>query len=121
MNNFETVPLCEVVVTAPDPDWLLEFSKELVEERLAASVHHFTPVQSVYRWNGLLHVRSEGRASLHTRSAHVSEIVRRAKERHPYQVPSISARPIVDGSSDYLNWIKSETELAGASDRSRQP
>ena len=28
--------LCEVVITAPDPDWLYTFARALVEEGLAA-------------------------------------------------------------------------------------
>jgi hypothetical protein len=35
--------LCEVVITAPDPDWLYSFARKLVEDRLAASAHNFTP------------------------------------------------------------------------------
>lgn len=101
--------LCEVVITAPDPDWLRNFSRKLVEDGLCASVHNFTPVLSVYRWQGEIHERTEGRASLHTSRSRVAEIVERAKQEHPYEVPGISARPIVDGNADYLAWIASET------------
>jgi hypothetical protein len=38
--------LCEVVITAPDPDWLRRFTRELVDRRLGSSVHNFSPVQS---------------------------------------------------------------------------
>ena len=44
--------LCEVVITAPDPDWLMDFSRKLVEQRLCASAHNFAPVRSIYRWRG---------------------------------------------------------------------
>ena len=40
--------LCEVVITAPDPDWLYQFARTLVEDRLAASAHNFTPIRSIY-------------------------------------------------------------------------
>jgi periplasmic divalent cation tolerance protein len=101
--------LCEVVITAPDPNWLRDFTRTLVRERLCSSVHNFTPVQSTYRWRGEIHDRTEGRASLHTRRDLVPEIVRRAKETHPYEVPGISARPIYDGNPEYLAWIAAET------------
>jgi hypothetical protein len=29
--------------------------------------------------------------------------------RHPYEVPSVIAVPILDGSPAYLEWIRSET------------
>jgi periplasmic divalent cation tolerance protein len=69
----------------------------------------FTPVQSTYRWRGEIHDRTEGRASLHTRRDLIPEIVRRAKETHPYEVPGISAWPIYDGNPEYLSWIVAET------------
>jgi hypothetical protein len=40
--------LCEVPITAPDPDWLKDFSRKLIELRLCASAHNFAPVHSIY-------------------------------------------------------------------------
>jgi periplasmic divalent cation tolerance protein len=94
--------LCEVVITAPDPDWLKDFSRKLVEQRLRASAHNFAPVQSIYE-------RTEGRVSLHTRRDRMMEIVALAKQEHPYEVPGISTRTITDGNPDYLAWIAQET------------
>jgi periplasmic divalent cation tolerance protein len=105
--------LCEVVITAPDPDWLRAFSRQLVEDRLCASAHNFQPVQSIYRWQGSVHEREEGRVSLHTSRARVPEIVDRAKRHHPYQVPGISVRPIDGGNPDYLTWMAEETAVIG--------
>ena len=73
--------LCEVVITAPDPDWLLEMTRELVSDGLCASAHNFAPVRSVYRWKGEVYERTEGRASLHTRKSRVADIVTRVKSR----------------------------------------
>jgi periplasmic divalent cation tolerance protein len=101
--------LCEVVITAPDPEWLKRFSRRLVETGLCASAHNFAPVQSVYRWRGQIHERTEGRVSLHTSCGRVAEIVAIAIQEHPYEVPGISARPIIDGNPDYLAWIAQET------------
>ena len=88
--------LCEVVITAPDPDWLYSFAHKLVEDRLAASAHNFTPVRSIYRWQGQVHERAEGRVSLNTNRGRVAEIVARAQREHPYQVSGVSTRPIID-------------------------
>jgi periplasmic divalent cation tolerance protein len=101
--------LCEVVITAPDPEWLLDLTRQLVTEGLCASVHNFAPVRSIYRWRGEIFERVEGRASLHTRMSLVSAIVERVKASHPYEIPGISARPIVSGNPDYLQWIVNET------------
>jgi periplasmic divalent cation tolerance protein len=101
--------LCEVVITAPDPEWLKAFSRQLIEDRLAASAHNFSPVQSIYRWRGKVYERTEGRVSLHTTRGRVPDIVARAKDEHPYELPGVSARPIDDGNPDYLAWILEET------------
>src|SRR5215469_15057185 len=89
--------LAEVVITAPDPAWLLDLTRELVADRLCASAHSFAPVRSVYRWQGEIIERPEGRVALHTRASLVPAIVERVKASHPYEVPGISSRPIVDG------------------------
>lgn len=101
--------LCEVVITAPDPEWLLGITRQMVTAGLAASVHNFTPVRSIYRWQGEIHEREEGRASLHTQKSRVADIIAWVKSQHPYDVPGISTRPIEDGNPDYLNWIRGET------------
>lgn len=101
--------LAEVVITAPDPDWLLDLTRQLVAERLCASAHNFAPIRSVYRWRGEVMERAEGRVSLHTRAALVPAIVERVKTSHPYEVPGISTRAITDGNPDYLAWIADET------------
>lgn len=104
--------LCEVVITAPDPEWLLDVTRQLVTAGLAASVHNFTPVRSIYRWQGEIHERIEGRAALHTQKARVADIIDWVKANHPYDVPGISTRPIEDGNPDYLDWMRSETRAA---------
>jgi periplasmic divalent cation tolerance protein len=101
--------LCEVVITAPDPEWLLDLTRQLVSEGLGASVHNFAPIRSIYRWRGEIHERTEGRASLHTRMSLVETIVERVKASHPYEVPGISVRPIVSGNPEYLQWMADET------------
>ncbi len=107
--------LCEVVITAPDPEWLRRFSRSLIEDRLCASAHNFAPVQSIYRWRGEIYERTEGRVSMHTRQSRVAEIVERAKQEHPYEVPGVSTRPITDGNPEYLAWIAAQTDASAVS------
>jgi len=71
--------LCVVVITAPDPEWLKDFSRALVTDGLCASAHNFSPVQSIYQWRGEIHERHEGWLSLHTSRSRVPESVARAK------------------------------------------
>jgi periplasmic divalent cation tolerance protein len=110
--------LCEVVITAPDPQWLKDLSRRLVEAGLCASAHNFAPVQSVYRWRGQVYERTEGRVSLHTSAKRVPEIVSQVKREHPYEVPGVSTRPIAGGNPEYLAWIATETGSGAAPDLS---
>ena len=55
--------VCEVIITAPDPNWLVEFTRRLVTDRLCASGHNFQPIRTIYRWHGQVHDKTEGRVA----------------------------------------------------------
>ena len=103
--------LCEVIITAPDPDWLTDLCRQLVEARLASSAHVIHPITSIYRWEGVVHEATEGRAFLRSRVALVERIVAYVVARHPYAVPNVTAIPILDGNPDYLRWLRLETTV----------
>jgi periplasmic divalent cation tolerance protein len=101
--------LCQVTITAPDEDWLVQLGQALVEQGLCASVHTQANVRTTYRWQGQVHDAIEATATLHTRAALVPLIVSRVTETHPYDVPQVQAVPIIDGNPDYLQWIVDQT------------
>ena len=101
--------LCEITITAPDRHWLLDLCRQLVDARLAASAHVLHPVTSIYRWNGAIHEATEARAFLRSRQLLIDEVVEFVVSRHPYQVPNITAVPVIAGNPDYLAWIRAET------------
>ena len=79
----------EVIVTAPDRDWLEDLCHQLVDARLAASAHVVHPVTSIYRWKGTVETPTEARAFLRsaarcsTGSSHTSSsAIRPRSERH---------------------------------------
>ena len=93
--------LCEVVITAPDADWLIDFTRRLVEDHLVASAQTITEVRSVYEWRGELIESAEARAAVRTRTSLVPAIVARLNEEHPYEVPGIVALPIIATTPAY--------------------
>ena len=109
---MEDSDFCEVVVTAADADWLAQFTRTLVEERLAACGQMIPAVRSVYRWEGTVHDEPEARVGLHTRRSLVPAIVARTAELHPYDVPCVLALPLVGGNPAYLEWLAAETREA---------
>ena len=99
----------EVVITADSADWLAEFTRRLVADRLAACGHQIAPIRSIYRWQGAVQDDAEARVALHTRASLVPAIVARADAEHPYEIPCVIALPILDGNPAYLDWIVTET------------
>jgi periplasmic divalent cation tolerance protein len=104
--------VCEVVITGDDPEWLTNFTKRLVEDRLAAS-GHILPIRSVYRWQNRIYDKAESRVMLHTRLSLLPHIVERADQEHSYAVPCVVALPIEDGNPAYVQWILDSTTDVG--------
>jgi periplasmic divalent cation tolerance protein len=101
--------VCEVVVTSDSAEWLVGFTRRLVDDRLVAGGHNITAIRSIYRWAGSVHDVQEARVALHTRRSLVPRIVERADAEHPYDVPCVIALPVVDGNPAYIQWVPAET------------
>jgi uncharacterized protein involved in tolerance to divalent cations len=71
---------------------------------------HFAPIRTIYRWQGQVYDKTEGRVALRTRRSLVAQIIERARQEHLYEVPSVVAVPIIDGGPDYIDWILEQTE-----------
>ena len=106
---MSTNDVVEVTITAPDRDWLVDLCRQLVDARLASSAHVIHPIASIYRWEGEVQEATEARAFLRSRLEMLDELSAYVLARHPYDVPNISAVPIVGGNSAYLAWIRKET------------
>jgi periplasmic divalent cation tolerance protein len=104
-----TEPICEVIVTADDESWLINFTRSVVEDRLAACGQHISPIRSIYRWEGSIHDDREVRVALHTRASLVSVIIERVRREHSYDVPCVFAIPVETSNPDYLSWVIEET------------
>src|SRR4051794_21961469 len=101
--------IVEITITAPAADWLSDLCCQLIDARLAASAHIVYPLTSIYRWKGTVHETTEARAFLRSRRALLQKLTAYVLERHPYEVPNITAVRIVDGNPDYLAWLRAET------------
>ena len=108
----------EVVITAESAEWLADFTRQLVEDRLAAG-GHVAPMRAIYRWQGAVHDEPQARVELHTRASLVPAIVARADRDHSDDVPCVISLPISDGNPHYLTWIRNET--VHSSDGSEKP
>jgi periplasmic divalent cation tolerance protein len=109
MPDPDAEQLCEVVITAPDAGWLLEFCRTLVQDRLAAAAHQVERITCVYRWEGAVHLTGEARCMIRTRRSLVPAIVDRTHEQHQYELPSVVAFPIVAANPGYVAWVLENT------------
>jgi periplasmic divalent cation tolerance protein len=109
-DQAEDIEICEIVITAPDAEWLATFCRSLIEDRLAAAVHIIEDIRTLYRWQGEIHDTHEARAHIRTRMGHIENIAAKAKASHPYQVPSITMFCLVALNGAYSDWIVTMTE-----------
>ena len=89
-----------------DADKIASF---LVEKKLAACVQVIGPIESTHRWKGKVEKSREWLCFIKSRENLLSEIEKRLREIHPYEVPEIVALPIIGGYKDYLSWVIKET------------
>jgi len=102
--------VCEVIITADDADWLAGFTRQLVLDHLSACGQNISPIRSIYRWQGEIQDEAQARVALHTRTNLITEIVKRADEDHPDNVPCVIVLPISGGNPAYIEWVLAETK-----------
>jgi periplasmic divalent cation tolerance protein len=93
-------------------------AQALVKERLAACVNIVGPVRSIYRWRGTIEDASEYMLVIKAPARHVSQLERRVRELHSYEVPEIIAVTLAAASKPYLAWLAESTD---STERSPSP
>jgi periplasmic divalent cation tolerance protein len=98
-----------VYITAPSEQEAAGIAKALVESGLAACVNIVHDIRSIYSWQGKMEDEKEVLMIAKTRVELFNALKGKVLEMHSYSVPEIIAMPIVDGSEDYMNWLKEVT------------
>lgn len=80
----------------------------LLNGQLIACAQILPTIESYYHWHGQTIQSSECLLLLKTHRDHFKTIEAKIKKLHSYEVPEIIAVPIVDGSTEYLNWINEQ-------------
>lgn len=100
--------LIVVYVTVGSGEEADRMAQALVGEQLAACVNRVRSIQSVYRWQGKVEQNDEELLIIKTRRQLFPALEKRVKELHSYSVPEIIGLPIIEGSEDYLNWLREQ-------------
>jgi periplasmic divalent cation tolerance protein len=98
-----------VFMTAPKEDEATRIARALVENRLAGCVNIIKDIRSIYNWQGKIEDEKEVLLIAKTRKRLFKRLVKKVKELHSFTVPEIIAMPIVEGSTEYLKWLKEVT------------
>jgi len=98
-----------VLMTAANEDEAARLAKILVEARLAACVSLVPQARSFFWWEGKIEEQRETIMIAKTRREVLPQLIDTVQKNHSYSVPEIIALPIIDGASNYLNWLAAET------------
>jgi periplasmic divalent cation tolerance protein len=104
--------IADVSITAESADWLADFTRSIVNDRLAACGNIIPSIRSIYRWEGAIEDDKEALVVLHTRQSLVPAIIERANREHPYDTPQVLAVPVTDANPAYRDWILESTLAA---------
>jgi periplasmic divalent cation tolerance protein len=99
----------QVMTTTDQEREAASLAAALLQARLAACVQVLGPVTSRYWWQGVLEEASEYLLIIKTRADLLDRVVETLQELHSYDVPEITATPIVGGNPSYLEWVRAET------------
>ena len=108
--------IADVSITAESADWLAQFTRSLVADRLAACGNIVPPIRSIYRWEGAIEDDAEALVVLHTRGSLVPAIIERAivsTVRHA----QVARRRGPRRQPAYRDWILASTRDGGAEHR----
>jgi len=95
-----------VLVTAKNLEEARKISVQLTEDKLIACTNMVKGVASIFRWEGKIDESEEVLMIMKTKQDHFPQIIKIVKSLHSYDTPEIIALPIIDGSADYLKWVR---------------
>jgi len=98
-----------VFITASNEDEAARIAKALVEARLAGCVNIIKNIRSIYSWEGKIEDEPEVLMIVKTQKSLFDSLMKKVKELHSYTLPEIIAVPVVEGSEDYLKWLREVT------------
>ena len=110
MLNINLVELLErnyviILVTTANTEEAEKIAQILLEEKLIACANVISKITSFFNWAEKINKTEECLLIMKSSKELFSELVKRVKCLHSYQVPEIVSLPIVEGSVDYLEWM----------------
>lgn len=98
-----------ITTTFDNKDEAQKIINMLLEKRLV-SCCQLSNITSSYHWKGKIENSNEYLLQMKSKKVLYKEIESLILENHSYEVPQLVAYDIVEGSTEYLNWIENETK-----------
>lgn len=102
--------LATLYVTTPSKEDALRIAQALLEKRLVACANILEGCTSLYWWDGRIQSDQECVMICKTRMTLVTRAAALIEELHPYDVPCVTAMPILKAARKYAEWVVAETE-----------
>jgi periplasmic divalent cation tolerance protein len=103
---IEPPALVQLVTTFADKDGALEVARGAIEARVAACVQVIGPVTSVYPWQDAIQEEEEFLCLMKVPSDALEALVEFVRDRHPYDMPELTALPSHFAEERYLAWAR---------------
>ncbi len=105
-----TNEFCFLYSTYPNTDTATTAARFAIERKLAACVNIYPPMKSIYLWDDKQTEEGEVAVFFKTRRSLVERAIAELWSVHKYSVPCFVVLPIEGGSTDYLAWVRAQTE-----------
>ncbi|MDH5560049.1 MAG: divalent-cation tolerance protein CutA [Deltaproteobacteria bacterium] len=100
----------QVVTTINSKDAADKLAFDIAEMRLAACVQVEGPIKSTYWWKGKLETDEEYRCVFKTKGWLYDLLEASIKKLHTYDTPEILVFQIIQGNSQYFEWMDQELD-----------
>ena len=96
-----------ILTTAASKREARKIARLLVRDKLAACVNITQPIESIYRWQGKVVTGREFQLIIKSIRKMFPEIRDAILKVHSYDTPEVIALPVIQGSREYLAWLRS--------------
>jgi periplasmic divalent cation tolerance protein len=100
----------DVWVNCPDRETAERIASGCLGDRLTACANILAPIESTYRWQGVVKRAREVPLLMKTRAELFDSLAAKVRSAHPYDVPSIVATELSHIDKGYAEWLARETK-----------
>lgn len=107
-----------VYITTKNRKEAKNIGSTLVKEKLAACANIIDNMESIYEWKGKIESDKECILIAKTTYGNVSDLTKRVKELHSYEVPCVVSINLSEqeGNEEYLDWLENSVRSPLPSD-----